>query len=597
MLPRVLEAARVPTKAVRNPHGVCLLHPIRTERAASAATPFASLGKLLSSHRAITRTSLAALSITVIAALSHQPAVQAGPEPTPLTPESLLPSNVGIAVDTQAAITISFDTPMNPASVESAFELVPAQPVRLSWNGSRTELSVTPDGQWRNDENYLVVLGSEAATWEGTTLRAAERYSFTTATAPAVTDFQVHLAGANVVSAKAAEAEVKEVSVRSALATDTGDFAAVAITAQPIGAGATSKAPSSIATRVSATSSISIDFSVPMDRADVEKRFAISPKVDGTLAWKHGSLVFTPSERLSPGTRYTVSILGAHDVDGNPVGGESNFTFVVQSGAQVRKTDPAKDSTDVETGKLSMSFSQPMNRHATAAALRVVNTATGAAVSGKVTWDATSTRLAFTPSEPFAAGTTFSVALAKGARDADGNAVTANWSFSTSVAPVVVVAQPVAQPGARASAPSIPPAAPATSLAGYALNQVNAARAAYGFAPLVLDASISAAAASHAMDQAVNNYFSHTGRDGSSRDTRLARAGVSWDWWTGENQCYLVGRSQEATLNWCHQQFMAEPYPGYWNHINNILNPNARRMGVGIAQVGGKIVIVWDFAD
>ena len=572
------------------------MHPIRTERAASAATPFASLGKLLSSHRAITRTSLAALSITVIAALSHQPAVQAGPEPTPLTPESLLPSNVGIAVDTQAAITISFETPMNPSSVESAFELVPAQPVRLSWNDSHTQLSVTPDGQWRNDENYLVVLGSEATTWHGTTLRAAERYSFTTATAPAVTDFQVHLAGADLVTAKAAEAEVKELSVRSAMATDTGDLAVDATSAGPIGVGATSQAPASVATRVSATSSISIDFSVPMDRADVQRRFAISPKVDGTLAWKHGSLVFTPSGRLAAGTRYTVSLVGAHDSEGNLLGGESNFTFVVQSRAKLTKTDPGLSATDVETGKFSMAFSQPMDRTATTRALRVVDTATGAAVTGKVSWDESSTRVAFTPDQPFAAGTTFSVALAKGARDADGNAVSANWSFSTRVAPVLV-AQQVAQPGARASTPSIPPAAPATSLAGYALNQVNAARAAYGFPPLVLDAGLSAAASSHAMDQAVNNYFSHTGRDGSSRETRLARAGVSWDWWTGENQCYLVGQSQQATLNWCHQQFMAEPYPGYWNHINNILNPNARRMGVGIAQVGGKIVIVWDFAD
>jgi uncharacterized protein YkwD len=319
--------------------------------------------------------------------------------------------------------------------------------------------------------------------------------------------------------------------------------------------------------------------------------------VDGTLAWKRGSLVFTPSERLAAGTRYTISIVGAHDVEGNLLGGESNFTFVVQSRAKLTKTDPALGATDVETGKLSMSFSQPVDRTAATRALRVVDTATGAAVTGKVTWDATSTRVVFTPNQPFAAGTTFSIALAKGARDADGNAITANWSFSTKVAPMTVVAGPVAQTGSRASAPSIPPAAPATSLAGYALNQVNAARAAYGFPPLVLDASISAAAASHAMDQAVNNYFSHTGRDGSSRETRLARAGVSWDWWTGENQCYRVGLSQEATLNWCHQQFMAEPYPGYWNHINNILNPNARRMGVGIAQVGGKIVIVWDFAD
>ena len=41
--------------------------------------------------------------------------------------------------------------------------------------------------------------------------------------------------------------------------------------------------------------------------------------------------------------------------------------------------------------------------------------------------------------------------------------------------------------------------------------------------------------------------------------------------------------SEQGTLDWCHAQFMAEPYPGHWNHIANILNPNARRMGVGIA--------------
>ena len=96
-----------------------------------SATPFASLGNLLSRHRAITRVTVAALCFTIIAAFSQQPAAQAGPVATPVTPESLLPQSVGIAVDTQAPITIAFETPMNPASVESAFELLPAQPVRL----------------------------------------------------------------------------------------------------------------------------------------------------------------------------------------------------------------------------------------------------------------------------------------------------------------------------------------------------------------------------------------------------------------------------------------------------------------------------------
>jgi hypothetical protein len=42
---------------------------------------------------------------------------------------------------------------------------------------------------------------------------------------------------------------------------------------------------------------------------------------------------------------------------------------------------------------------------------------------------------------------------------------------------------------------------------------------------------------------------------------------------------------------------MAEPYPGHWNHIANILNPSFHRMGVGIATVNGKTIITWNFTD
>ena len=229
-----------------------------------------------------------------------------------------------------------------------------------------------------------------------------------------------------------------------------------------------------------------------------------------------------------------------------------------------------------------MWFSQPMDRKATSKALRVIDTADGSQVAGKATWNKASTQLTFTPDRPFAAGRTFEVTLAKGGRDADGNGVKVEVGRSARRPPHR--SSPRHRRGRNVSTRSraVPPAAPATSLAGYALNQVNAARAAYGFAPLVLDASISAVASSHAMDQAVNGYFSHYGLNGSTRESRLRAGGVSFGW-SGENQCYHVGMSQQATLNWCHSAFMAEPYPGHWNHIANILNPNARRMGVGIA--------------
>ena len=265
----------------------------------------------------------------------------------------------------------------------------------------------------------------------------------------------------------------------------------------------------------------------------------------------------------------------------------------MQPGAQVTKTQPEVDATDVEPATVELWFSQPMNVDATNKAFGLTDTSNGALVGGNLDWNAAGTQLVYAPDTALPGGRKYVVAFEGGARDADGNKVETTLAFTTRAAPVVEVVR--AQTTVR-STPVVAAPAPATSLAGYALNQVNAARAAYGFAPVVLDASISAVASAHAMDQAQNGYFSHTGANGSSRETRLRAGGVSFGW-SGENQCYHMGMSQQATLNWCHAQFMAEPYPGEWNHIANILNPNARRMGVGIATVGSTTVITWNFAD
>jgi uncharacterized protein YkwD len=570
------------------------LRPIRTVRAAFAATPFESLGNLLSSHRAITRVLLAALSFTLLAAVSQQPTAQAGPESAPVVPESLLPHSVGIAVDTNASIAIPFDIPMDAVSVESTLQLLPVQQVDLAWSHDRTTLTIAPQRLWRSDEQYLVVVSAASAAEDGSTLRAARRYSFTTATAPAVADFQVHLAGADLTASEATTPNSTLTSRTAVLDASTDAAATSDSDVNPIGTGAVAQTPERTVKRVSASTQISIDFSAEMDAADVERHFTISPEVSGDISWVGDNLVFTPGERLEPGTRYTISVIGAHDLRGNAVGGKANFSFIVQAGAQLTRTRPDEGAQDVEPDSLAMWFSQPVDTDAVAGALRVTDISSKARVKGKVKWNEKSTQLTFEPEAPFAAGHAFRVRLTEDAVDIDGNPVAAKWKFRMA-APPPAPAAPVATVTTR-SAPAVPAPAPATSLAGYALNQVNAARAAYGFAPLVLDAEISAVAAAHAWDQARNGYFSHYGRDGSTRETRLARGGVSFGW-SGENQCYHVGLSQQATLNWCHQQFMAEPYPGYWNHIANILNPDARRMGVGIATVGGKTVITWDFTD
>ena len=579
------------------------MRPIRTVTADLSAT-FESLSTLLSSHRALARVSLAALSFTFIVAISQQaaPATQAGPEQAPLVPESILPQTVGIGIPSDEPIAIPFEASMDVASVESTLQVVPSQKYDLSWSEDRTVLTVQPQRLWRTAERYLIVVASSARQQDGQELGSVRRYAFSTQTAPAVSDFQVRLADPPP-PAPDEPADTSSAALSIDPVTPSGEPGA-----QP---------PNKTAVDVSATSAITVSFSRQMNRADVESHFAIAPSVDGDLSWTDtGELVFAPGSRLEPGSRYTISVIGAHDAVGNVLDGKANFSFVVQSGAQVTKTQPEGDATDVEPPTVEVWFSQPMDVEATNKAFALKDSVSGGLVGGVLTWNAAATQLTYTPDSTFAAGRKFDVSLGAGATDADGNAVTAAFSFTTKAAPVVApvapaatrsapvvgappapaAPPPAAPPPPPAPAPVVRPPAPATSLAGYALNQVNAARAAYGFGPLVLDASISAVAAAHAWDQANNNYFSHYSLDGRSREDRLRAGGVSFGW-SGENQCYYIGKSQQATLDWCHAAFMAEPYPGHWNHIANILNPNARRMGVGIATVGGKTIITWNFTN
>ena len=557
----------------------CVLRPIRTVRAAFAA-PFDSLGTMLSSHRAVARVALAALTFTFIIAFSQQaPVTQAGPESAPVVPKSLLPQNVGIGVPTDDAVTIAFDAAMNPGSVEDALQVLPAQPVALVWSENLDQLTVAPERHWRTDESYLVVIGGSAQRTDGRAITRATRYAFTTQTAPAVSDFQVRLADAGIAQSKLDE----DARALAAAVLDADALSPIALHALP---------PSRIAKAVSASSAITVSFSQEMDAADVEANFAITPEVAGELTWEANDLVFSPSGRMTPGTRYTISVIGSHDRTGNVIGGKGNFSFIVQPGAQVTTMLPEPDASDVEPATVELWFSQPMDVDATNAAFGLTDTSNGALVGGNLTWNGAGTQLVYTPDAPLAGGRTYTVAFAGGARDADGNTIDTSLSFTTKAPPVLARAVT----STRSAAPVIPPAAPASSMVGYAVNQVNAARAAYGFGPVVLDDTISAVAYGHAYDQAANGYFSHTGLDGSTRESRLRAGGVSFGW-SGENACYLWGRSEQATLDWCHAQFMAEPYPGEWNHIANVLNPNARRIGVGIAQIGSTIVVVWNFAD
>jgi uncharacterized protein YkwD len=536
---------------------------------------------VLSSHLAITRVVVAAAVFTVIIVLSQQTVTQAGPGVSRPVPQSLLPQTIGVAVASGDAVLVSFDEPMDPASVEGALQLVPDHGASLSWNEDRTELSIAPEGRWRADESYLLVVGASATTADGEALAAPRQFAFSTETAPIVSGFEVQLAGVDLQEALPADTAVAALRLEHGLSEER------------------TLSPHETARDVSAVSSIRIGFTGPMSHSDVEEHFTITPAVPGELSWSGRDLIFTPAERLQPGGRYTISLAGAHDRTGNELGGKANFSFLVRAAPEVIHTSPSLGAQGVEPASVEMWFSQPMNEDATNAAFSLTDTTTGQLVAGELTWNETATQLVMTPYRAFPGGRTFNVALGAGAADVAGSPITAAWSFSTKEGP-----PPAAAPAARAAASggaAPPPVAfvpmEASGLEGYAMNQINSARAAYGLGPLELDWTMSSVAAAHAWDQLNYGYYSHYARDGSSVQMRLAGAGVGFSA-AGENQCHAsMGWGAQGTMDWCHSVFMSEPWPGYPNHIGNILSSRYTRVGIGVADNGSRVVITWDFAN
>jgi uncharacterized protein YkwD len=562
------------------------LRSIRNARAAFRA-PFESLGHLLSKNRAVTRVSVTAIALSLVFVVSQQGVSRAGPEPVAAPPQSILPANIGVGVATDASVTIPFDRPADRASVEAGLSVIPEASLRFTWSADSRQVEVAPQRLWTTDERYLLILSSATRYQDGSTARVATRLSFTTETAPTVSDFQLQYVPQDPARLDPTRTDgLAEYAPR-----DDG------VVAASIDERMRDAAPRLVtrdtADDVSAHTAIEIAFTSPMDTEDVADRFSISPEVPGALSWRGRTLVFTPSEPLEPGARYAITLAGAHDSIGNPLGGDSSFSFTTITAGQPTKVLPKSGERNVTSGDVELWFSQPMATEQTSDAFSLTDLTTKDEVAGKTTWNEAKTQLRFHPRHALQKGHAFRIAIAKGGVDGDGNTVSFKSTFRTKAAPARVQT-PVSTRSAPAPRPAPRPAGPASSMAGYAANQVNAARSAYGFAGLALDGAVSAVANAHAWDMLRNGYFSHTGLDGSSVRTRLSRAGVPYSH-AGENICYRAGLSVQATLNWCHAQFMAEPYPGVFNHIGNILNPAFSRVGVGIAASGGKVYVVWDF--
>jgi uncharacterized protein YkwD len=116
------------------------------------------------------------------------------------------------------------------------------------------------------------------------------------------------------------------------------------------------------------------------------------------------------------------------------------------------------------------------------------------------------------------------------------------------------------------------------------LTLVNQARASQGLQPLVLNAALNRAGQSYAQTMASTNCFSHTCPPVTDFVQRAVQAGYSP--WTnlGENIAAGYATTDDTFNGWMNSS----------GHRANILNPNFRDMGLGVAVVqGSQYRIYW----
>lgn len=121
-----------------------------------------------------------------------------------------------------------------------------------------------------------------------------------------------------------------------------------------------------------------------------------------------------------------------------------------------------------------------------------------------------------------------------------------------------------------------PTATAAASPAQEMLTLVNAARERAGCGAVRLDDRLTAAATKHSADMAANDYFSHTGRNGSSFASRIEAEGYP----SPRAENIAAGRTTARTT---FTQWMDSS-----GHRRNILDCSAKDMGVGVATDAGS---------
>ncbi len=336
--------------------------------------------------------------------------------PLPFPPPRLLERSPapGEEQPLDAPLVLTFDQPMDRASVEAAFVLSPTVEGAFTWADERT-VAFAPAADWERGARYDVTLAATARNAEGTPLTEPVEFAFRTV-------------GYLTVSQVLPAPDSEEIDP---------DTAVTVIFDRPV-----------------------VPLTAINRQAELPQPLTFMPPLRGQGEWLNTSIyVFHPEEGLLPATHYKARVAaGLTDVSGGVLADDFTWEFTTIRPAVLRTWPPEGYRFFGPGETISVTFNQPMDHASVVANFSLL--ADGEPVEGAVRWRGGETptdpeTMVFTPDEPLPRAADLTALVLEGARAAVGNMTTAEttlWTFATVQEPGIVRTDP--RDGERAVDPN-----------------------------------------------------------------------------------------------------------------------------------------------
>lgn len=312
---------------------------------------------------------------------------------------STSPANLATGVSPLKVITVTFNEPMNPATITAtSFTILGLSPVAGAITYSGNTASFTPANPLASNVTYTGRITTAVKDMMGNAIQEDYVWTFSTDATPYVT-----------------------------------------LTSPFTGEGG-----------VLLNKVISAQFSIPMTPSTLNgTTFTVklgTVPVLGTVLYNGTTLLFTPASSLLPDVLYTATITtGAKSLAGMPMAADYVWTFSTGQVPSVLSTDPLNNATSVATNKIiSARFNMAMDPLSLIGTTFSVKQGT-TPVYGTVTYNGTD--LYFIPSGNLMPATEYTATINTNAKSSAGIPMAANyiWKFTTALAtvPAVTLTSPV----------------------------------------------------------------------------------------------------------------------------------------------------------